>query len=84
MNEHDKKNLEFLMKAPQKDFEKWMEEASMDDIEYALEIIRKSKSELMVEQMELQELAIMDEDDIVEAKHLLNRIKDVGINRKIL
>ena len=71
------------MKAPQKDFEKWMEEASMDDIDYALEIIRKSKSELMVEQMELQELAIMDEDDIVEAKHLLNRIKDVGINRKI-
>ena len=84
MNDRDRRNLNFLMKSPQKDFEKWMEEASMDDIDYALEIIRKSKSELMVEQMELQELAIMDEDDIVEAKHLLNRIKDVGINRKIL
>lgn len=54
----------------------------MDDIDYALEIIRKSKSELMVEQMELQELAVMDESDICEAKHILNRIKDVGINRK--
>ena len=82
MNEHDKKNLEFLMKSSQKDFEKWMDEASMDDIDYALEIIRKSKSELIVEQMELQELAIMDDNDIVEAKHILNRIKDVGINRK--
>ena len=72
------------MKAPQKDFDKWMEEASDDDIEYALEIIRKSKSELMVEQMELQEAAIMDEGDIVEAKHILNRIKDVGISPKDL
>ena len=61
-----------------------MEEASDDDIEYALEIIRKSKSELMVEQMELQELAIMDEGDIVEAKYLLDRIKNAGIDPKIL
>ena len=81
MNEHDKKNLEFLMKSPQKDFEKWMEEASMDDIDYALEIIRKSKSELMVEQMELQDMAIMEQGDIVEAKFILDRIKNVGINR---
>ena len=82
MNERDKKNLDFLLKSPQHEFEKWMEEASMDDIEYALEIIRKSKAELMVEQMELQELAIMDEGDIVEAKYLLDRIKNVGIDRK--
>ena len=84
MNDKDRKNLNFLMKSPQKVFEKWMEEASDDDIEYALEIIRKSKSELMVEQMELQELAIMDEGDIVEAKYLLDRIKNAGIDPKIL
>ena len=81
MNEKDKNNLNFLLHSPQKDFDKWMEEASDDDIEYALEIIRQSKAELMVEQMELQELAIMDEGDIVEAKYLLDRIKNVGINR---
>ena len=54
----------------------------MDDIDYALEIIRRSKAELMVEQMELQDAAIMYEDDIGEAKHILDRIKNVGINRK--
>lgn len=84
MKERDRKNLKFLMDSPQDEFDKWMEEASMDDIDYALEIIRQSKTELMVEQMELQELATMDENDIVEAKHLLNRIKNVGIDRKIL
>lgn len=82
MNKKDKKNLDFLLKSPQEDFEKWMDEASMDDIEYALEIIRQSKSELMVEEMELREAAIMYEDDIVEAKHILNRIKEIGIDRK--
>ena len=82
MNERDKKNLDFLLKSPQHEFEKWMEEASMDDIDYALEIIRRSKAELMVEQMELQDAAIMYEDDIGEAKHILDRIKNVGINRK--
>ena len=84
MNDHDKNNLNFLLYSNQKDFEAWMKEASVDDIDYALEIIRKSKSELIVEQMELQEMAIMYEDDIGEAKHILNRIKDVGINRKDL
>lgn len=82
MNEHDKKNLDFLLKSEQEDFDKWMDEASHDDIEYALEIIRKSKSELMVEQMELQDAAIMYEDDIGEAKHILDRIRTVGIDRK--
>lgn len=82
MNEHDKKNLDFLLKSEQEDFDKWMDEASHDDIEYALEIIRKSKSELMVEQMELQDAAIMYEDDISEAKHILDRIRTVGIDRK--
>jgi hypothetical protein len=82
MNQHDRKNLNFLLHAPQKDFDKWMDEASDDDINYALEIIRQSKTELMVEQIELQEAAIMYEDDIGEAKYILDRIKNVGINRK--
>jgi len=82
MNEHDKKNLDFLLKSEQEDFDKWMDEASMDDIEYALEIIRKSKSELMIEQMDLQYAAIMYEDDIGEAKHILDRIRTVGIDQK--
>jgi hypothetical protein len=82
MNEHDKNNLKFILKCSNKDFDAWMEEASADDISYALQLIHTSKAELMVEQMELQDTAIMYEDDIVEAKHILDRIKNVGINRK--
>lgn len=78
MNERDKRNLDFLMKSSQKDFEEWMEQASQEDIDYALEIIQRSKLELMVEQMELQELAIVEDSDVCEAKHILDRIKNVG------
>lgn len=80
MNDHDKKNLDFILYAPQNEFDKWMEEASMDDIDYALEIIRQSKVEIMMEQIELQDLAVMDHDDVTEAKNILNRIKNVGKN----
>lgn len=80
MNSRDKENLKFLMNSPQKDFEAWMDEASSDDINYALEIIRLAKVELMVEQMELQELTITDQEDIIEVKYLLDRIRTGGID----
>jgi hypothetical protein len=82
MNEEDKKNLKFIMESSSKDFDAWMEEASAEDISYALELIHTSKAELMVEQIELQELAIVDDEDIGEAKHILDRIRNVGITRK--
>lgn len=82
MNEEDRKNLKFIMESSPKDFDAWMEEASAEDVSYALQLIHTSKAELMIEQMELQDAAIMYEDDISEAKHILDRIKNVGINRK--
>lgn len=75
MNDNDKKNLDFILYAPQKEFDAWMEEASMDDIDYALEIIRQSKVEIMMEQIELQDLAVMDHDDVSEARDILNKLK---------
>jgi hypothetical protein len=79
MKKHDRDNLKFLMTCPEDDFDSWMNEASDDDVSYALELIRQAKSELMVEEMELHETAIMFDDDVVDAKQIIDRIKnDVG------
>lgn len=76
MNKHDKDNLKFLMTCPQSEFEKWMDEASQDDIDYAVELIRKAKAELMLEEMALREVS--ESEDFTEAKALIERIKNVG------
>ena len=46
MDQQDRDNLNFIMKSSSKDFDRWLETASDDDIEYALEIIAKRKSEV--------------------------------------
>jgi len=78
MKKYDRDNLKFLMTCPEKDFDSWMNEATSDDVSYALELIRQAKSELLVEEMELHETAIMFDDDMTDAKQLLERIKNVG------
>jgi len=78
MKKYDRDNLKYLMTCTEKDFDSWMNEASDDDVSYALELIRQAKSELLVEEMELHETAIMFEDDVTDAKQLIERIKNVG------
>jgi hypothetical protein len=72
MNSKDRNNLKFLMSLDDEEFDNWMEEAKPDDIEYALEIIRSSRSELIVQEMELKEL---QDINLTEVKKLLERIK---------
>lgn len=76
MNKHDRDNLKFLMNCPQDQFEAWMETATPDDVDYALELIRRAKTEMMVEQIELQECVELEDFD--EANAIINRIKNVG------
>ena len=52
MNSRDRANLDFLMNTSAKDFDEWMNNASNDDIDYAMELIKRSKVELMVQQIE--------------------------------
>lgn len=78
MKKHDRDNLKFIMTCSEKDFDSWMNEATNDDVEYAMELIRQAKTELMIEEMELHETAIMFEDDVMDAKQILERIKNVG------
>ena len=46
MDQYDRDNLNFIMNSSPKDFDRWLETASDDDVEYALEIIAKRKSEI--------------------------------------
>ena len=66
------------MNTPEHDFDEWLETANGDDIEYALELIRKSKTEKMMEIIELQDLMAEHEDDMEDANKVLERIMNVG------
>ena len=78
MNSRDRANLEFLMNTPENDFDDWLETANDDDIEYALELIRKSKTEKMIEMIELQDLMAQDMEDMDDARTVWERIRNVG------
>ena len=53
MNDFDRDNLEFFLHGDQKEFEDWMEQASTEDLDYALKLIRIAKSELVEAHYEL-------------------------------
>ena len=73
MDSQDKENLKFLLKSPQSAFDDWLEHASNDDIEYALEIIREAKASLILEWIELTDS--MEGDSFEDANHVIQSIK---------
>lgn len=75
MNQHDRDNLNFLMNCSQDKFDEWMDNATPDDVDYALELFQKAKSETILLQHELLDNVEMN---LVQANELINRIKNVG------
>lgn len=73
MNEWDKDNLNFIMNASEEGFDEWLDQADNDDIDYALELIRMAKAELMVQEMEMTDTV----SNFTEANQLIERIKSV-------
>lgn len=72
MNPWDLDNLRFLMNIKQNEFDEWMEQASEDDIDYALELIKCARSELTVQLMDAEEeLQECDGMDLSEAQKVL-------------
>ena len=69
MNPLDRDNFVFFTTAPQDEFEAWMDQASLDEIAYAIDLIAQGKRELQ----ELHD-SIMDEvKDVSEAASLLKQ-----------
>jgi hypothetical protein len=75
MNQHDRDNLNFLLNCSQDQFDEWVDKATPDDVDYALELFQKAKSETILLQHELLDNVEMD---LAEANDLINRIKNVG------
>lgn len=72
MNDWDRDNFEFLSKAGQDEWEAWFDQASTNDIEYALQLFKMAKTELLV-----AELEILDEvTDFTLANSFINRVKE--------
>ena len=76
MNSRDRTNLDFLMNIPAEEFDAWLLQASDDDVDYAIEIIRKSKAEVILETIELEEVMYSYEEDMAEANKVIERIKN--------
>lgn len=69
MNDHDKSNLQYIMALSQEEFEVWYAEISDDDAEYAIELLKKARQELVAIEIEL-----LDEvETLTEAKNILDR-----------
>jgi hypothetical protein len=70
MNDWDKDNLRFLMNIDEATFEDWSAQASQDDIDYAMELIKAARLEIS-----MQAAAIFDEvEDLTDARVLLDSI----------
>ena len=73
MNEWDRDNLNFIMNTSEEGFDEWLDQADNDDVDYALELIRMAKAELMVQEMEFTD----EVSNFNEASQLIERIKNV-------
>ena len=73
MTDWDKDNLKFIMETDDGAFDVWLDQADDRDIEYALELIRMARAELMVQEMEITDSV----SNFTEANLLIERIKNV-------
>ncbi len=73
MNEHDQRNLEFLLAIGDgEEFDKFISSVPLDDINYALELLQTHTSMMLVKELELQD----DVEDISLAATVINKIKE--------
>lgn len=70
MNDYDRGNLEFIRSLSEEAFDEWMTTLSVDDVDYALELLRAAKNELLVAELELTD----DVEDLSEAAAVLKGI----------
>ena len=72
MNEWDRDNLNFLSNCSRAELSDAAKEMDIEDLNYAINLLRIGRSELMIQEME-QCLDYVE--DLTVAKNLLNKIK---------
>ena len=68
MNDHDRNNLNFILSLDTREkFDKWALQLSADDMQYAIDLIKQGRSEIM-----LKTLEYLDEvEDTADAMNIL-------------
>ena len=67
MNDHDRNNLNFIMSLDEDGFEQWSATLSQDDVDYALELIKAARVEVMMKAAEYTD----EVEDTAEAMSVL-------------
>lgn len=67
MNDHDRRNLEFLSSLDEHGWQDWTSQASLDDVMYAIELLQKFRGEFEVQALEWQD----DVVDVSQAREIL-------------
>lgn len=53
MNDHDRSNLQFILSLNEDGFDKWTATLSEDDVDYALQLLKAARTNLIVEAAKL-------------------------------
>jgi hypothetical protein len=72
MNEWDMDNLTWLRFAPEEEFQEWMDQASDEEVKYAVGLLALAKKQMSNEMTYLNDYEIVD---FTDAKALIERIK---------
>ena len=71
MNKHDQDNLEFLLSLDAEGFDRWLAQISLDDIEYALELLKYHRAQVLLMAVECTDAV----EDLTEANKVINFIR---------
>lgn len=71
MNRHDQDNLNYIMSLDDEQFEAWADEATEDDIKYALEILQTARLERAMQELDI--LDVLQDCDLSEARAVLEK-----------
>lgn len=71
MNKYDQDNLSFLLSLSPKDFDQWIKQISLDDVEYALMLLKHQRAHLSLMAVENND----DVSDLTQAAQVINFIR---------
>jgi cell division protein ZapA (FtsZ GTPase activity inhibitor) len=73
MNQNDQNNLNFLLSLNAEGFDLWREHISIEDVEYALELLTSHRAQLSLIAIELND----DVGDFTQAKQVIDSIRSI-------
>jgi hypothetical protein len=69
MNDFDRDNLNFFINGSQQEFDDWADQAADDELQYAMELIRTARREILEQEAELLDQV----EDMSQAQSLLKQ-----------